>query len=252
MEVTNVTRKWSRLLKIGLPVLLVAGLVAGLTTTALAAPKNNKNTPAVTSPSSKVITGKVTAINLAGSTFTVQSANQTLTVVSANASTKFYLVPRRVPGRLPAALGKFFKGNARGNEDRDDNGKHNGWGQFKLPDDINDIAKLGKAATIADLAVGDNVVVRLFAGSTIAQQVLIVKPVQPKEMTVTGNITSLSTTPGALTVTQTGTNTVFNLTWDANTRFVLKGVISLGVGQKVNVVYNPTTKVAIAVRAPVP
>jgi len=226
------SRKWTSVLKIGVPALLVAGLAAGLAGTALAAPKNaaaNANAPA------KVIAGKV--ISKAAGSFVIQSGNQTqTTTVIVDQNTQYFQVPRALPPRLPAILGKLFKANDQ----------RNGRGPLQrlLPNDVNALRKLGKTATYADLAIGDRVVVRLQPGTETAKDVLIIKPLPPKDGTVTGTLTGLPTgtngTGGSLIITPTGTGTTpITLTWDSSTRFDLKGVISFAIGQKATAVYNP-------------
>ncbi len=234
------SRKWSRLLKIGLPVLLVAGLATGLAGTVLASPKHaTVNVPAA----GKVVTGNVTSKG--ADSFVVQSANQTLTAVSVNATTKFFQVPRALPNRFAVA---FQRMDGRGRMPL----------QRTISSDINAVCKLSKNATFADLAVGDKVVVRLFAGSNVAKEVLIVKPLPAppaRNQTVTGTLATFPTNTGnggTLQITPTGGGAAVQLNWDSTTRFVLNGVISFAPSQKVTAVYNPTTLKAINVSVAAP
>jgi len=231
--------KWSRLLKIGLPVLLVAGLVIGLAGTVLASPKHatvNANAAA------KVIAGKVTAKG--ADTFVVQSANQTLTTLRVNADTKYFQVPRALPNRLPGKLFECIDGKGRLPLQR------------VLSSEMDSVRKLSKTATFADLAVGDRVVVRLVSGQDVAKEVLIIKPLPAKSQNVTGTIALVTANAtgngGQITVNPTAGGTPIALTWDSDTSFVLKGAIEVVQGRKVTVVYNPTTLKAVLVRVATP
>ncbi len=229
------SKKWARAFKIGLPIVLVAGLVTGLTTTVLASPKNQP--PVKTA--GEVVAGKV--VTKTDTYFVVQSGNQTQTTVSVNATTHYFLAPRALPERLAEAWGRL-------NDNKNDEKEH---GRNGVPKVLNDLHKLAKDATYTDLALGDKVVVRLFPSTTIAKQVLIIKPVLPKNQTVTGTIAAATTNAtgdgGTIVINTSGTPPQIVLNWDTNTRIVLKGVLAVQAPYKISATYNTSTMKALTV-----
>lgn len=102
--------------------------------------------------------------------------------------------------------------------------------------------RYGKQAQFSDIQVGDRIVAWVKTADNLAIQVLIIKG--PAIQKVKGTITAIS--DNSTTITPTSGIGV-TLIWDANTRFVLKGLISVQSGQYAAAVYNKTTMMAITV-----
>jgi hypothetical protein len=123
----------------------------------------------------------------------------------------------------------------------------NFWG--KITSFFNRSPAIGKAATFADIAVGDAVVVKVMPKENLAKQVMIIKP----DLTIAarGTITAVAADSFTLTTTATPYQTLV-LKWDANTRVNIKGAVALEKGQVATVMYNSATLVASNVDAQIP
>jgi hypothetical protein len=201
----------------------------------------------------QILEGKV--ISIAGSTFVIQNGNQTpVTIVTGNSTLYFKLpVGKPVPGVKDSAGPNFLPPGPKGNNQG--NGKGNPKPDAAAPtltpsvkpaqippnwkNDLGFLGLFNNQATLSDLAVGDRVIVRADIIGNLAQQVLIIKAsaIQKIKGTISGlvnNSLTITPVPGAAVV----------LTWDANTRFELKGLISVQNGQTATVSYNRNTNVA--------
>lgn len=230
-------KTWLKVLKIGLPVLLVAGLTVGLAVPTLAAPGRTANK---TSPPANIVKSKVISKAADNSSFMIESANQT-SIIRVDKNTKYFKLTRPLPRALTAITDELKNlerglGLKKGILDREDILEDkNGTGN------IVSLFRFGKKATFADIAVNDTVIVRLMPNENLAKEVLIIKA--PRIQSVRGTINIVGS---SLVITKSdGTNVP--LTWDANTRFVLKGLIAVPNGYPATVIYNIDTLKAIAV-----
>lgn len=115
------------------------------------------------------------------------------------------------------------------------------WGKFKSW--FNRNPKLGQQAAFTDLAIGDGVLVKVMPGQNLAKQVLIVKSptLQAVDLkTIKGDVTAVSGTSFTITPRDTAVAPV-TLGWDANSRIVIKGAVSIKPGQYIVAVYKVST-----------
>jgi hypothetical protein len=100
----------------------------------------------------------------------------------------------------------------------------------------------GKAASFEDLEIGDGVVIRVMPNENLAKQVLIVKPSNIKK--VIGIIDTVGS--DSFMVTPEGGESV-TLTFNSDTRVMLKGAIAMAAGQWATVIYKVTDSTNLAV-----
>jgi hypothetical protein len=115
------------------------------------------------------------------------------------------------------------------------------WGKFKSW--FNRNPKLSQQAAFTDLALGDGVLVKVMPNQNLAKQVLIVKAPKLQAVdlkTVKGDITMLGATSFTVTPRDT-TVAAVTLAWDANSRIVINGAVSIKPGQYVIAVYKVST-----------
>ncbi len=234
------TRKTA--LKIGLVVLAVIALATGIVVPAYA---QAKTTPVA--PPYHMIQGKVSAISAPN--FSVVTGNQTTTITTDN-NTQYWIIPQ---GRA-----QTFVANHLSTDNRQDRKrgilKPNPAVQLKeLHIPANWRTNLGwlevfdNKANFNDIAIGDRVIVRADVNN-LAKQVLIIKA--PVDRTVRGTIaavTSTTITINPLTTAAVPTPAPVTLNWNSNTRFELKGLIQVEVGQFASAVYNSTNMNALLV-----
>jgi hypothetical protein len=110
------------------------------------------------------------------------------------------------------------------------------WGKFKSV--FNRNPKMGQKAAFADLVVGDGVLVKVMPNENLAKQVLIIKASDIK--TVKGDITAVTDTTFTITPKDTTIDPVV-LKWDANSRVIIKGAVSIKTGQYAVAVYKVST-----------
>jgi hypothetical protein len=103
----------------------------------------------------------------------------------------------------------------------------------------NGLSRFGKEGQFSDIQVGDRVIAQVKTADNLATQVLIIKA--PAIQRVKGIITAVS--DNSITITPAN-GTAITLSWDGNTRFVLKGLISVQNGQYASAVYNRNTMTA--------
>ena len=110
----------------------------------------------------------------------------------------------------------------------------------------------GKTATLADLKADDTAVVVYHRQTLVASQIAAASP---PPTVLTGTITSLDATTGAVQIT-TGHGTAIALTANSNSQIRLNGsattVANLAVGQAVRVTYHPADKIALTLAAATP
>jgi len=110
----------------------------------------------------------------------------------------------------------------------------------------------GKTATLADLKADDTAVVVYNRQTLVATQIAAASP---PPTVLTGTITSLDATTGAVQIT-TGHGTAIALTANSNSQIRLNGsattVANLAVGQAVRVTYHPADKIALTLAAATP
>ena len=213
-------------LGIGILFVTIAALVMGLAVPALANGNNATKTPPT--PAVRTVQGKVVSIASDNLSFVIQNTSGNITV-SVNATTKYYVVP---VGRVQQA---------------DDNGVlQSHYKDLVIPanwkDNMNWLDKFLKKGQFSDIEIGDRVIARIGTIDNMARQVLIIKG--PVIRQIKGTITAVSTNPNSITINST--SGLVTLSWDTNTRFILKGLIAVvgNVGQYATVTYNKNTLMA--------
>lgn len=261
--------------RIGL-VILTAGLVLGLALPGVVAAKEARIPPDLASPNT--LKGKVTVIATDKTSFNIQTASGETVTIKVDSNTKYYevMLPintaaidklrERLQDRLEKAI-KNHSNNERGKGNK--NGQANSQAYLNEDEDeqaealseednaqvmveqlkagLPAIWRQNRAATFNDLAVGETVVVRVMPNENLAKQVVIVK--QSGISKVHGTITAVGAS--SITITRSD-NTSITLSWDGNTRFILKGVISVQNGEIATAVYNSETKLAKLVSVALP
>jgi hypothetical protein len=224
------------LIKIIIPLIAIFALATTAPVLpALAAPHNQ---------TMQTVQGTVTGVTgIVGiNSFTIEKADKTSYSVSVNQTTKYYLI----------SMGpvRNYVNNQIKQEQKENNGQKSRLGVIKelhIPfnwrDNLGWLDTFNKAASLSDISVGDRVITRIDPNSNIASQVLIVKAPVIRQIKGTINII---TSPQIINVTPAGASTV-QLSWDANTEFIIKGVTSVPAGISGTVTYNSDTKVAILV-----
>ncbi len=105
----------------------------------------------------------------------------------------------------------------------------------KLNSLINRNPNAGHKAAFSDLAVGDGVVVKVMPDGNLAKQVLMIKV--PNIKIIKGEVTEVTSDSFTITPKNAAVDPV-SLKWDANSRIVIKGAISLKTGQYAVAVYK--------------
>ncbi len=196
-----------------------------------------------------IIQGRVASIAQDGNSFVVQKADESQVTVTVDSNTKYFIGT----GLSPAQKNKIQEQLNKVQEKlkRLQRGLGMKWGQVPC----NDIAAAAgepgmmgslrsvKPGAFTDLAVGQAVVVRMMPNEALAKQVLILKALPLAA--VSGTVSAVG--DHTFTVTKADSTTVV-LTWDGDTRFVIRGYASLQVGQTVNALYNSDTKLAKVVK----
>jgi len=252
-------------LRIGLPLLVLAGLVASAALPAAAAdqpqvPAVKRFVPADTTG------GEVTAIAADKTSFTIKPRVGDAVTIKVDANTRYFKT-NPIPG--PRASIQGLKNKLHGLGGMLQNlGKNiqrglSNKGQTPAPQAtptpkptptaaeldqafLARIEKTTQPATFGDIAIGDIALVRTAPNSNLAKYVVITK--KPPVARVEGTITAVSA--NTITITPTGGQAVV-LTWDKDTRFTIAGAITVKVGQTAIAVYNTETKKAsvISVKA---
>jgi len=109
----------------------------------------------------------------------------------------------------------------------------------------------GEEATFDDITVGSHVVVRAVPGedNPLAKLVIIIEPIGYGR--VVGTITAISTEDKTITIDPIDEDGELILSYNERTRFILRGIPGLEVGQKVRAIYDDEEMIAKLVFAPV-
>ncbi|MBI2830136.1 MAG: hypothetical protein HYX81_03155 [Chloroflexi bacterium] len=238
-----------KVLKVGTLALLVVGLVAGLAFPVLAAPKGEgKSGDRPERPN--LLKGTVAGIAVDKTSFDLKIGDKDPVKIKVDDNTKFFMV--RLPGK-----GDIEKDDHEGKGPKDverGRGSENkGKGKAKAAlervkevakDNLGQLRKLAKEATFDDLKVGEHVVVQVMPNENLAKMVFIIKKAPALER-VSGTIKAVA--DGSITITKED-GTDIALKWDAHTRFVLQGLISVQPGQLARAAFNPENNLAKVVQ----
>jgi hypothetical protein len=208
-------------------------------------------------PAFRMVQGEVISIVSDNAT----SDNSTATIVirqgnkqvdiTVDASTKYYLIARGKPSTTVSGAAVQPKGVIKKNskserqvsvaavadESISESAVIAGCGK-----DPNSLGRYGKPAQFSDVQVGDRIIACVKTVDNVARQVLIIKA--PVIQRVNGTITAVS--DNSITI-EPISGTAITLNWDANTRFTLKGLISVQSGQYAAAVYNKNGMLVITV-----
>ena len=222
--------------KIGIPFIVIMTLVMGMALPVLADNESKSITGL------RVVQGQVMSVASDNSTFVVQNGNQQPVTVLVDSNTKYFIVPA---GKVSAAINS----NAVKNKTIDKKVNKVGSKQSQAVEeqeitancgnDSNWPGPFGKEAQFSDIQVGDRVIAQVKTADNLAIRVLIIKA--PVIQRVKGIITAVS--DNSITITPTN-GTAVTLSWNGNTRFVLKGLTSVQNGQYASAVYNKNTMTA--------
>lgn len=221
-------------------------------------------------PLPNIIRGEVASIAGDSTSFNVKPGNGEEITIKVDGNTRYFIITGLsvgpVQGKVREKVQKG-KGPKNGPNVERGLGKRNGIATDEDEEDIEHsstgtariigwleklLAKLGRPgqkATFADIAVGDNVVVRVMPNENLAKQVFIIRA--GKIGRVNGTITAMS--GQSITITaKDGTKVTIN--WDGDTRFELRGLIQVQVNQRASAVYNPADMKAklVVVSPPAP
>ena len=225
-------------LKIGIPFLVIMTLVMGMALPVLA---DNESKPIT---GLRVVQGEVMSVASDNSTLVVQNGNQQQVTVTVDSNTKYFVVPA---GKTSAAINsnivKDKKADKKVNKVKP---KQSQAAELKEPgitancgNDSDWLDRFGKEAQFSDIQVGDRVIAQVKTADNLATRVLIIKA--PIIQRVKGIITAVS--DNSITITPAN-GTAVTLSWNGETRFVLKGLISVQNGQHASAVYNKNTMAA--------
>jgi len=221
-------------LKIGIPFLVIMTLVMGMALPVLA---DNESKPIT----GRVVQGEVMSVASDNSTFVVQNGNQQPVTVKVDSNTKYFVVPA---GKTSAAINNVtIKEKTADKKANKIKPKQSQAAELKEPgitancgNDSNWLDRFGKEAQFSDIQVGDRVIAQVKTADNLATRVLIIKA--PVIQRVKGIITAIS--DNSITITPAN-STAVTLSWNGETRFVLKGLISVQNGQYATAVYNRNT-----------
>lgn len=230
-----------RLLKFGIPLLALATLLVAIPVLTAAASPGQKKVLANVNKNLHTVRGEVTYISgpeNAASIAIVKEDDQAITITT-NATTEYYLgytgkVKQTLRNRF-ANLKNWF--GYRYNKDKDDEESiPKNWG--------NQLGKLDpscKNGSFTDLNIGDCIIARV-DNNNVASRILIVNV--PVVRQVKGTITIVNNTVSVLTTEGT---TISSLKWDVNTRFIIKGTLSVPTSGYGIVTYNTESMTALCV-----
>lgn len=220
-------------LKIGIPFIVIMTLVTGMALPVLA---DNTSKPA---SALRLVQGEVMSVDSDNSTFVIQNGSQQQVTITVDANTKYFIVPA---GKASVAIDSgIAKADQKVNklEPKQSQTAEESVITANCGTDLNGLGRFGKAAQFSDIQVGDRVIARVKTADNLATQVLIIKA--PAIQRVKGIITAVS--DNSTTITPSNGNPI-TLSWDENTRFVLKGLISVQNGQYASAVYNKNAMIA--------
>jgi hypothetical protein len=259
------------LLRIGIPLMLVVGVVAGAALPVFAADKSTAGQPESKPGFPPNYTrGEVTAIASDKTSFTVNTGTAIPQVIKVDANTKYFVIPgdleqarEKAQDKLKDLKDKANQAKERVQEKLKNLPNERGLGnkgnapstppglQNKAPaqppvdtDEVflGQVRKTGRTAAFTDITIGDRVVVKTMPNENLAKFVVIYKKHAVNR--AAGTITALGA--GTISITPTG-GQALNLKWDKDTRFTIEGAVAVQVGQTATVVYNTETMLARSV-----
>jgi len=230
-------------LKIGIPFIVIMALVTGMALPVLA-----DNTSKLIN-GLRLIQGEVISVasdnsTSDNSTIVVQNVNQQQVTIKVDANTQYYTIS---VGKASEAVknltvkDKIVKNKTNNAGPKQFNATAPGESvtTASCGIDPNWLGRNGKQAQFSDVQVGDRIIAWVKTSDNLATYVLIIKA--PVIQKVKGTVTDVS--DNSITITPSSGATV-TLSWDASTRFVLKGLISVQNGQYASAVYNKNTMTA--------
>lgn len=250
-------------LRIGLPLLVLVGLITALALPVAAADQQQITPPLKRMFPANTTGGEVTAVAADKTSFTIKPMTGDPVTIKVDANTKYYKTTPPTPlqnqerfkekalaqldalkeriKNLPNQRGLGNKGQAPSPQATPK--------PTPTPADLDAaflarIEKTAQPAAFSDIAVGDMVLVRTMPNENLAKYVVITKklPIARAE----GTITAVSA--NTITITPSGGQAVV-LNWDKDTRFTIQGAITIQVGQTATAVYNTETKKASVISA---
>lgn len=229
--------------KIAIVSTLVLGLVLGLTLPALA--DEDSTPPEASEVSLKVLKGEVISIDQGKTFFVIQSRGQQEFTITVNSDTEYFTVPfpRRIVNTAELHLEqgqdqiKLRPMAQRGLRLARHNAEVRQWIEER-PGLMKRYLRFGEEATFDDITVGAQVVVRAVpeGNNLLAKQVLIIERLVPNQ--VTGTIASISLADKAITIAPADGGQDITMSYNEETRFILRGTPGLEVGQSVRAIYN--------------
>ena len=221
-------------LKIGIPFIVIMALVTGMALPVLA---DNESKPIT---GLRVVQGEVISVASDNSTSTivVRNGNQQQVTVKVDSNTKYFMVPNgKATATANNGMAKYKVAEKTANNGQSK--KLQVTEQLEAGIIANCGNGSGKEAQLSDIQVGDRIIARVKTADNLATQVLIIKA--PAIQRVKGIITAIS--DNSITITPAN-GTAVTLGWNGETRFILKGLISVQNGQYASAVYNKNTMTA--------
>lgn len=260
-------------LRIGLPLIILAGLIAGLALPAAAADQQPTAPPVKRGFPPNTVGGEVTALAADRTSFTIKTMAGESVTIRVDGNTKYYKVTPPAPPQNPEqlkeraqqrletmkekALGRLDAMKERIKNLPNQRGLGNKGQQAPAPQatprptptqaDMDEaflkgLPKNAAAAGFGDIAIGDHVLVRTMPNENLAKYVVINK--RPPVARAEGAITAVSA--NTITITPAGGQPLV-LNWDKDTRFTIHGATAVQVGQNATAFYNTETKKVSAV-----
>jgi hypothetical protein len=227
-------------LKIGFPFIAIIALVMGTALPVLA------DNPSKSVSALRLVQGEVISVASDNSTFVIQNGSHQQVTITVDSNTRYFVVPA---GKAAAAINSGIvkdkeekKLNKPGPKQYQAAGLKESDNTTNCGNDSNLPNRYGKEAKFSDIQVGDRVIASVKIADNLATQVFIIKA--PVNQKVKGTITAIS--DSSITITP-ASGTAVTLSWDGNTRFMLKGLISVQTGQYAAAVYNRNTMTALSV-----
>jgi hypothetical protein len=218
-------------LKIGFPFIAIMAMVLG---TALPVLADNKSKPV---SALHPVQGEVISVASDNSTFVIQNGSQQQVTITVDSNTKYFMVPNDKAMAADNGLAKYKVTEKTANKGQ--SRKLQVTEQLEAGVIANCGNGSGKEAKFSDIQIGDRVIAWVKTADNLATKVLIIRA--PVTNRVKGNITAVS--DSSITITSADGAAVI-LSWDVNTRFMLKGLISVQTGQYASAVYNRSTMTA--------
>jgi hypothetical protein len=228
-------------LKIGFPFIAIIALVMG---TALPVLADNKAKPV---SAARVVRGEVKSVASDNSTLVIQNGKDKQVTVKVDSNTKYFILSGaklKVSIRSERAIDKETLKNTFDLESRQSMqmARAEMEIQIQFSDNLTWLDRYGVTAQLSDIQLGDKIIAEVKTTDNIATRILIIP--QPTLHNVQGIVTAVSA--DSITIAPTNGPAV-TLSWDLNTRFTLKGLISVQTGQRANALYNRITMMALSV-----